>query len=132
MTKYYLNDVEITPEEARKLIPISITEEVVILRELTEEEKELAYEQKIVAEIRKKYSVAFHLIRSWDTEVLSFRSDLPLHNFAAFLPVSGKSLLSYRTSTPVPKSLKNLSVFLAPLCSIIISPPVPVGRGLSL
>ena len=39
MTKFYLNDVEVSQEEARNLIPISITEEIVILRELTEEEK---------------------------------------------------------------------------------------------
>lgn len=74
VTKYYLNDKEITPEQARKLIPISITEEVVILRELTEEEKELAYEQKIVAEIRKKYNVNQELaiLRQRDTKPEEF------------------------------------------------------------
>lgn len=74
VTKYYLNEVEITPEQARKLIPISITEEVVILRELTEEEKELAYEQKIVTEIRKKYNVNQELaiLRQRDTKPEEF------------------------------------------------------------
>ena len=38
-TKYYLNGAEITPEQARHLKPISITEEVVILRDYTEKEK---------------------------------------------------------------------------------------------
>ena len=57
MTKYYLNDIEITPAEARELIPISITDEVVILRELTEEEKRIDYENKIVSEIRKRYTL---------------------------------------------------------------------------
>ena len=57
MTKYYLNGVEVTPEQARDLIPISITEEVVLLRELTEEEKVIEYERKIVAKIRRKYNL---------------------------------------------------------------------------
>lgn len=39
MTKYFINNVEITADEARKLIPISITEERVDLRELTQAEK---------------------------------------------------------------------------------------------
>ena len=74
MTKYYLNDIEITPEEARKLIPISITEEVVILRELNEEEKQNEYENKIVTEIRKKYNVNQELaiLRQRDTKPEEF------------------------------------------------------------
>lgn len=58
MTKYYLNNVEITPDEARKLVPISITEEVVVLRELTEEEKTMLYEKTIESKIRQKYTVS--------------------------------------------------------------------------
>lgn len=50
MTKYFLNNVEITPKEAEVLIPISITEEVVILRELTEEEEK----QKRISEIKPR------------------------------------------------------------------------------
>lgn len=73
-TKYYLNDIEITPEQARKLIPISITEEVVILRELTQKEKELAYEHKIVSEIRKKYNINQELaiLRQRDLKPIEF------------------------------------------------------------
>lgn len=50
MTKYFLNNVEITPKEAESLIPISITEEVVILRDLTEEEEK----QKRISEIKPR------------------------------------------------------------------------------
>ena len=38
MTKYYLNNVEVSQEEARNLIPISITEERVDLRRKNNEE----------------------------------------------------------------------------------------------
>lgn len=58
MTKYYLNNVEITPDEARKLVPISITEERVDLRELTEQEKTILYEELIESKIRQKYTVS--------------------------------------------------------------------------
>ena len=50
MTKYFLNNVEITPKEAEALIPISITEEVVILRDLAEEENK----QKRISEIKPR------------------------------------------------------------------------------
>jgi sugar diacid utilization regulator len=52
MTKYYLDNVEVSQEEARKLVPISITEEVVLLREYTEEEKK----QQRIAEIKPRLS----------------------------------------------------------------------------
>lgn len=70
MTKYFLNDVEITPDEARKLVPISITEERVDLRELTEQEKTILYEDMIVSKIRQRYNVNQELaiLRQRDTK----------------------------------------------------------------
>ena len=74
MTKYYLNSVEITPDEARKLIPISITEEVVILRERTDKEMESLYKEEIKRLIRLKYDVDAELaiLRQRDTKPNEF------------------------------------------------------------
>ena len=76
MTKYYLNDVEITPDEARKLIPISITEEVVILRERTDKEMELLYKKEIKRLIRLRYDIDDELaiLRQRDTKPTEYEA----------------------------------------------------------
>ena len=70
MTKFYLNDKEISREEIKDLIPISITEEVVIFRERTEEEKAELYESKIIDKIRQRYTINQELaiLRQRDTK----------------------------------------------------------------
>ena len=47
MTKYYLNNIEVSQEEARNLIPISITEERVDLREKNPQENIMELKQKL-------------------------------------------------------------------------------------
>lgn len=75
MTKYYLNDVEVSQEEAIKLVPISITEEVVLLREMTEEEKNNYYEELIISKIRQRYNINQELaiLRQRDTKPLEYQ-----------------------------------------------------------
>lgn len=70
MAKYYLNDVEVSQEEAIKLVPISITEEVVLLREMTEEEKNKYCEELIISKIRQRYNINQELaiLRQRDTK----------------------------------------------------------------
>lgn len=74
MTKYFLNDIEITPKQARELVPILITEEKVVVRELTDKEKNERYENLIVSEIRKKYTIDQELaiLRQRDTKPEEF------------------------------------------------------------
>ncbi|MBQ7977397.1 MAG: hypothetical protein IJ301_02205 [Clostridia bacterium] len=74
MTKYFLNDIEITPDQARELVPILITEEKVIVRELNDKEKKEKYESLIVSEIRKKYTIDQELaiLRQRDTKPEEF------------------------------------------------------------
>lgn len=75
MAKYYLNDVEVSQEEAIKLVPISITEEVVLLREMTEEEKNNYYEELIISKIRQRYNINQELaiLRQKDTKPLEYQ-----------------------------------------------------------
>lgn len=47
MTKYYINNIEVSQEQARNLIPISITEERVDLRQKNNFELVQEYKQKL-------------------------------------------------------------------------------------
>lgn len=66
MTKYYLNNVEVSQEEARNLIPISITEERVDLRRKNNEELILEYKQKLKETDYKAIKYAEGLISDTD------------------------------------------------------------------
>ena len=66
MTKYYLNDIEVSQEEARNLIPISITEERVDLRRKNNEELILEYKQKLKETDYKAIKYAEGLISETD------------------------------------------------------------------
>ena len=66
MTKYYLNNVEVSKEEARNLIPISITEERVDLRRKNNEELILEYKQKLNETDYKAIKYAEGLISETD------------------------------------------------------------------
>ena len=66
MTKYYLNNVEVSQEEARNLIPISITEERVELRRKNNEELILEYKQKLKETDYKAIKYAEGLISETD------------------------------------------------------------------
>ena len=48
MVKYYLNNVEVSQKEAKNLIPISITEERVDLREKNAQENIMELKQKLI------------------------------------------------------------------------------------
>ena len=66
MTKYYLNNVEVSQEETRNLIPISITEERVDLRIKNNEELILEYKQKLNDSDYKAIKYAEGLISETD------------------------------------------------------------------
>ena len=66
MTKYYLNNIEVSQEEARNLIPISITEERVDLRRKNNEELILEYKQKLKETDYKAIKYAEGLISETD------------------------------------------------------------------
>ena len=66
MTKYYLNNVEVSQEEARNLIPISITEERVDLRRKNNEELIIEYKQKLKETDYKAIKYAEGLISETD------------------------------------------------------------------
>ena len=66
MTKYYLNNIEVSQDEARNLIPISITEERVDLRRKNNEELILEYKQKLKETDYKAIKYAEGLISETD------------------------------------------------------------------
>ena len=66
MTKYYLNNVEVSQEEARNLIPISITEERVDLRRKNNEELIIEYKRKLKETDYKAIKYAEGLISEAD------------------------------------------------------------------
>ena len=66
MIKYYLNNIEGSQEEARNLIPISITEERVDLRRKNNEELILEYKQKLKETDYKAIKYAEGLISETD------------------------------------------------------------------
>ena len=66
MTKYYLNNIEVSQEEARNLIPISITEERVDLRRKNNEELIIEYKQKLKETDYKAIKYAEGLISETD------------------------------------------------------------------
>ena len=66
MTKYYLNNIEVLQDEARNLIPISITEERVDLRRKNNEELILEYKQKLKETDYKAIKYAEGLISETD------------------------------------------------------------------
>ena len=66
MAKYYLNNVEVSQEEARNLIPISITEERVDLRRKNNEELILEYKRKLKETDYKAIKYAEGLISETD------------------------------------------------------------------
>lgn len=66
MAKYYLNNIEVSQEEARNLIPISITEERVNLRRKNNEELILEYKQKLKETDYKAIKYAEGLISETD------------------------------------------------------------------
>lgn len=66
MTKYYLNDIEVSQEEARNLIPISITDERVDLRRKNNEELIFEYKQKLKETDYKAIKYAEGLISETD------------------------------------------------------------------
>ena len=66
MTKYYLNNIEVSQEEARNLIPMSITDERVDLRRKNNEELILEYKQKLKETDYKAIKYAEGLISETD------------------------------------------------------------------
>ena len=66
MIKYYLNNIEVSQEEARNLIPISITEERVDLRRKNNEELIIEYKQKLKETDYKAIKYAEGLISETD------------------------------------------------------------------
>lgn len=66
MTKYYINNIEVSQEQARNLIPISITEERVDLRQKNNFELVQEYKQKLRETDYKAIKYAEGLISETD------------------------------------------------------------------